>query len=496
MRRVALAVLLLVVAGLAIAAAVFRPGKAVRVATGLVSHTLCSETFVAGLDPDQTFAETVRTMPGVRRLVPWLHYRVDRTAREVSTTLGGRFEMRAVYHDGVGCTVALPAPTGPAPPLPTPASAATPAARPAPAGAADAPEAVPDIAGPAVVDPASEPLRAALDRVFEEPPGEPVRGSKAVVVVHDGRVVAERYAPGYGLDTPMLSWSMNKSVVNALIGVLVRQGRLAVGAPAPVPAWRDPSDPRHAITIEQLMRMTSGLALDETNTGFDPSSRMLFLEPDMAGFAQTAALAAPPGTRYHYSSPSTLILSRIIRDAVGRDAVGRDAVGRDAVGGRAEDVRRFAERELFAPLGMRGVTLEFDATGTQVGSTYMYATARDWARFGQLYAADGVAGGRRILPEGWVDYSASPTAGSRDGYAAGFFTNRGESDLARLRVRGGMPADSFFASGTQGQRIVVAPARRLVVVRLGRSQDWETFDIRGLIRLVADVDRALAGPAR
>jgi CubicO group peptidase (beta-lactamase class C family) len=479
MRRVALAVLLLVVAGLAIATAVFRPDKAVRVATGLVSHTLCSETFVAGLDPDQTFAETVRTMPGIRLLVPWLHYRVDRPAREVRTTLGGRFEMRAVYHDGVGCTVALPAPAGPATSLPSPAAAATPAA--APASAAGAPGAGPDIAGPAVVEPASEPLRAALDRVFAEPAGGPVRGTKAVVVVHDGRVVAERYAPGYGLDTPMLSWSMNKSVVNALVGILVRQGRLAVGAPAPVPAWRDPSDPRHAITVEQLMRMTSGLALDETNTGFDPSSRMLFTEPDMAGFAEAAALAAPPGTRYHYSSPSTLILSRIIRDAVG---------------GRAEDVRRFAERELFAPLGMRGVTLEFDATGTQVGSTYMYATARDWARFGLLYAAEGVAGGRRILPQGWVDYSASPTAGSPDGYAAGFFTNRGESEFARLRVRGGMPADSFFASGTQGQRIVVAPARRLVVVRLGRSQDWETFDIRGVIRLVADVDRAVAGPAR
>ncbi len=486
MRRVALAVLLLVVAGLvvaglAIAAAVFRPGKAVRVATGLVSHTLCSETFVAGLDPDQTFAETVRTMPGVRRLVPWLHYRVDRTAREVSTTLGGRFEMRAVYHDGVGCTVALPAPAGPATPLPSPASAATPAAAPAPASAAGAPGAGPDIAGPAVVEPASESLRAALDRAFAEPAGGPVRGTKAVVVVHDGHVVAERYARGYGLDTPMLSWSMNKSVVNALVGILVRQGRLAVGAPAPVPAWRDPSDPRHAITVEQLMRMTSGLALDETNSGFDPASRMLFTEPDMAGFAQSAALAAPPGTRYHYSSPSTLILSRVIRDAVG---------------GRAEDVRRFAERELFAPLGMRGVTLEFDATGTQVGSTYMYATARDLARFGLLYANDGVANGRRILPEGWVAYSASPTPGSRDGYAAGFFTNRGESEFGRLRVRGGMPADSFFASGTQGQRIVVAPVRRLVVVRLGRSQDWETFDIRGLIRLVADVDRALSGAAR
>jgi len=474
MRRVTLAVLLLGAAGMVTAVVVFRPGQAVRVATGLVSHTLCSETFVAGLDPDQTFAETVSTMPGIRRLVPWLHYRVDRAARDVSTTLGGRFEMRAVYHDGVGCTVVHPASVSAATPLPAPSAAAS-------MNAAGAPGAGRDIAGPAVVEPASEPLRAALDRVFAEPAGGPVRGTKAVVVVHDGRVVAERYAPGYGLDTPMLSWSMNKSVVNALVGILVRQGRLAVGAPAPVPAWRDPSDPRHAITVEQLMRMTSGLALDETNSGFDPASRMLFTEPDMAGFAQSAALAAPPGTRYHYSSPSTLILSRVIRDAVG---------------GRAEDVRRFAERELFAPLGMRGVTLEFDATGTQVGSTYMYATARDWARFGLLYANDGVANGRRILPEGWVAYSASPTPDSRDGYAAGFFTNRGESEFGRLRVRGGMPADSFFASGTQGQRIVVAPAHRLVVVRLGRSQDWATFDIRGLIRLVADVDQALSGPAR
>ena len=474
MRRVALAVLLLGAAGMVTAVVVFRPGQAVRVATGLVSHTLCSETFVAGLDPDQTFAETVSTMPGIRRLAPWLHYRVDRAARDVSTTLGGRFEVRAVYHDGVGCTVVHPASVSAATPLPAPSTAAS-------MNGAGAPGAGRDIAGPAVVEPASEPLRAALDRAFAEPAGGPVRGTKAVVVVHDGRVVAERYGRGYGLDTPMLSWSMNKSVVNALIGILVRQGRLAVGAPAPVPAWRDPSDPRHAITVEQLMRMTSGLALDETNSGFDPASRMLFIEPDMAGFAEAAALAAPPGTRYHYSSPSTLILSRIIRDAVG---------------GRAEDVRGFAERELFAPLGMQRVTLEFDVTGTQVGSTYMYATARDWARFGLLYAEDGIAGGRRILPEGWVDYSASPTPGSRDGYAAGFFTNRGESEFGRLRVRGGMPADSFFASGTQGQRIVVAPARGLVVVRLGRSQDWATFDIRGLIRLIADVDQALSGPAR
>jgi len=440
-----------------------RAGTALRVATGLVSHTLCSDTFVAGRDPDRTVAETFGSMPILRRLLPAMRYRVDRERGEVRVSLLGLLESRAGYRPGLGCTLIA-------------------AGGPPPVGAApDLEPVVPRlgaIAGPAVVEPADEHLRQALDHAFADPPDGPARDTKAVVVLHHDRVVAERYAPGWDVDTPLLGWSMSKSVVNALVGVLGRQGRLSLAGPAPVPAWRDPGDPRHAITIEQLMRMTSGLALDETNS-VNPSSRMLFVEPDMAAFAERAPLIAPPGTRYHYSSPSTLILSRIVRDAVG---------------GRPEDVIRFAHRELFGPLGLRGVTMEFDAAGTPVGSSYVYATARDWARLGLLYTHDGVVGGQRILPEGWVDFSASWTPGSRDGYGAGFFTNRGASEYGLLRVRGGMPPGSFFASGTQGQRIVIAPAEGLVVVRLGRSQDWETFDIRGLIRLVADTNTALNGP--
>jgi CubicO group peptidase (beta-lactamase class C family) len=463
-RRVLLVVLGLLLICLVAAVVVFRPGQAARVATGLISHTLCSETFVAGLDPTQTFAETFSTMPAIRHLLRVLRYHVDRTERSVTASLAGWFESRAVHADGVGCRLVYAS-------MPNVAIA----------GGSPPPARATDIAGAAVVEPSDPKLRAALDRAFAEPETGPRRGTKAVIVLHDGRVVAERYAPGYGIDTPMLGWSLTKSVTNALVGILVRQGRLALSVPAPVAAWRNPSDRRHPITIEQLMRMTSGLALDETNSGFDPSSRMLFTEPDMAAVAEAASLAAPPGSRYHYSSPSTLILSRIVADAVG---------------GRAEDVRRLAETELFGPLSMRDVTLEFDAVGTPIGSSYMYATARDWARFGLLYANDGLVGDWRILPEGWVSYSASPTPGSRDGYGAGFFTNRGPAEYSRARVRGGMPSDSFFASGTQGQRIVVAPAERLVVVRLGRSQDWETFDIRGLMQLVADVNLLLNGPAR
>jgi CubicO group peptidase (beta-lactamase class C family) len=457
-------VLGVVALGLAAAVVVLRPDRAMRVATGLVSHTLCSEAFVAGLDPTQAVVEIFQTMPGIRRVLPLLRYQVDRTDRSVTVSLRGRFTSRAVARDGIGCRLEFAAMAN-VPIAPEPA--ATPAAP------------VAEIAGAVVVEPTSQTLRGILDRAFAEPPSGPRRGTKAVIVMHDGRIVAERYAPGYGIETPMLGWSATKSVTSALVGILVRQGKLTLTAPAPVSAWRNPSDPRHAITLEHLLRMTSGLALDETNSGFDPSSRMLFTQADMAAFAESALLSAAPGTRHHYSSPSTLILSRIVTDAVG---------------GKAEDVRRLAETELFGPLGMRRVTLEFDAAGTPIGSSYMYATARDWARFGLLYANDGVAGGRRILPEGWVDFSASPTPGSRDGYAAGFFTNRGPAEYSRVRVRGGMPADSFFASGTQGQRIVIAPAERLVVVRLGRSQDWETFDMRGVMHLVADANLALNGP--
>ena len=469
MRKSILIGLVILAAGLAAAAVVFRPDKGLRVVTALVSHTLCSETFVSGLDPDQTYRETFKDWPAVRRLLPALRYEVDRGHREVRATLAGAFASRAMYRDRLGCVQARGGN-----PMPGREAAVEKTGEKPAAGA-------PDIAPPQIVEPADPRLRSALDRAFAEPEGGPQRATKAVVIFHDGRIVTERYAPGYGIDTPLYGYSVTKSVVNALIGILVRQGRLSMDGPAPVAAWRDPADPRHAITVEQLMRMTSGLALDEVNNGFDPTSRMLYLESDMAGFAESAKLIAPPGSRWYYSSPSTLILSRIIRDAAG---------------GHPEDVLRFAHRELFDPLGMRNVTLEFDGAGTPVGSTHMFATARDWTRFGVLYLNDGVVGVRRILPEGWVRFSASPTPGATLGYGAGFFTNLGESDFAKRRVRGGMPAGSFFASGTLGQRIVIAPAERLVVVRFGRSLDFPTFDIQGLMRLVADANAAVHNPQR
>jgi CubicO group peptidase (beta-lactamase class C family) len=199
---------------------------------------------------------------------------------------------------------------------------------------------------------------------------------------------------------------------------------------------------------------------------------MVYLHDDMAGFAVNAAVVAPPGTRWAYSSPTTQLLARVVRDAVGGP----------------EQTLAFAWRELFNPLGMRNVTLEFDASGTLQGSTYMLAGARDWAKFGLLYLNDGVVGGKRILHEDWVDFCAAATLDTD--YAAGFWTNRSEHPNAKGRVRLGIPRDAFFASGDLGQRVVIMPSQRLVVVRLGDSVD-PTGDIRGLARLVKEVIAAV-----
>jgi len=452
------AVCLVITAALALT---FRPDRAMRGATGLISHTLCSETFIAGLDPDQVYAEHLKPIRGIRQMSWAIHYKVDRDRKEVTATIAGGFKNRAVYREGLGCVV-VHGELEPFSPQTTLASVST------------AAPAWPDLAGPQVVAPTNEKLRAALDHAFSDPPGNPWRNTKAVVIVHDGHIIAERYALGYGIDTPLISYSVAKSLTNAQLGILVREGRLAMDRPAPVAEWSKAGDPRGSITLDNLLRQTSGLALDETGSGFDPNTRMLYLERDMARFAECAQLKRPPGTKWEYATGNTNIISRIIRDAVG---------------GHSADVTRFARQELFAPLGMRNVTMEFDSTGTQIGGTYVYAPARDWVRLGLLYLHDGVVNGRRILPEGWVHYSSSPTLGT--GYGAGFWTNIGPGKDAQQRVGWGMPPDSFFASGTLGQFIVVVPSEELVVARFGVTQDWPCFDTKGMARLVSEVVAAV-----
>ncbi|MGA7806224.1 serine hydrolase domain-containing protein [Bradyrhizobium sp.] len=434
--------------------AAYRPDRAIRTGTAAVADSLCAKTFVAGLDPDIAYAEAIER-PGIRRIAALMRYHLDPIAKTVDVSVAGLHDSHAEFRDGFGCVLVHGSHE---PYLLNSDIEALRTSRSQPL--------LPDIAGPDLVDPPDPALRAALDHVFVEPATPPYRRTKAVVVVRDGKVIAERYAAGAGIHTPLPSFSMTKSMINALLGILTRQGLLTPLIPAPIPEWRSASDPRHDIRIEQMMRMTTGLALDETNSGFDPSSQM-YLYDDMAGFAVNAPLIAPPGKRWAYSSATTQLLARIIRDAVGGP----------------EQTLALAWHELFNPLGMRDVMLQFDASGTLQGSNNMLASARDWARFGLLYLGDGEVGGRRILPEGWVDFSAAATLDTD--YGAGFWTNRSTHDNARGRVQLGIPPDAFFASGSLGQRCVIIPSQHMVVVRMGDAADRDG-DMRGLARLVKE----------
>src|SRR5262245_13720905 len=457
---------------LALAGCSKRSGHPAQIATGYISHVVCSYVFVSGLDPARVNAEDIAGNPVFNGFHWALRHVVHRDRRQVTASAFGLFESRAIYRDGVGC---LNLNGRSAVAAPTRADIE-----------ADGPITVllPEIAGLSLVKTTDVGLEQAIAKAFAEPAGKIEKRTHAVVVVHDGRVVAERYADGFGIDTPVHGWSATKSVNNALLGILVRQGKLSMKEPAPVAVWQAPTDPRRAITPDQMLRMESGLDLGDSltatwSTAWDTSARMAFNELDMAGFAEGAALKTPPGTAWRYANGNPAILARIIRDRVG---------------GHAADVLRFARRELFGPLGIRHATLELDATGTPIAGAFLFMTPREWARFGVLFLEDGVVGGQRILPEGWVRYSTTPTPNAFVGYGAGWWINDGDSRGARFRRSLGMPSDAFMAMGIYGQTVVVVPSEQLVIARFGTTYDLRAAMI-DICRLTADVITALSNPS-
>jgi CubicO group peptidase (beta-lactamase class C family) len=457
MKRVSLWIASILALFAVFAVAYWRPDRALQVASGLMAHNVCSATFISNLDPEATANELVKPMlPGF--VGPLFRVRVDRGRQAVDASVAGLKPMRAAFTQGYGCRLVLDSRyKDPAPSSPRGASA-------------------PDSFAPATpVETLDPSIRSALDLEFTEQTSQPPRYVKAIVVVKDGQVIAERYAPGFTLDTPVLSYSVAKSFTNALLGVLVRQGRLRIDQAVNAPEWSEPGDPRSNIVIDDLLRMDSGINAPETGTGFDPVAQMLYGKDDMAAFAASQPLRESPKERWEYTSANTIILDRLLASTVGGGAAG---------------MRTFADQELFAPLHMDHVTLEFDGAGTFVGSAYVYAPAREYARFGLLFLNDGIApDGRRILREGWVEYSRRSTLGAP--YGAGFWTNDGPSRPAALRVANGFPKDGFFASGNRGQRIYIVPSEHLIVARFGYSAepDFGIVEDLNLIKLAIEATR-------
>lgn len=319
-------------------------------------------------------------------------------------------------------------------------------------------------------------LDTVLDQAFKESNPEHQRRTRAVVIVHKGHIVAERYATGIGPDTPLIGWSMTKSVINALAGTLVKDGRLAIDGPVPLPEWQKPGDPRGRITLDELLRMSSGLRFDEDMANpMADVMQMLLGTADMSMYAAAKNLGATPGAKWQYSSGTSNIIARVIRNVLSND----------------QEYWTYPRRALFDRLGMTGAVMETDAAGTFVGSSFMYATAREWARFGMLYLQDGVWDGQRILPEGWVEYTRSPAPSDpRKHYGAHFWLVVPDE----YRGSGGsLPDDVFHAAGHEAQFVTIVPSRDAVIVRLGLTRYADAWD---QVAFVRDVLAALGPAAR
>jgi CubicO group peptidase (beta-lactamase class C family) len=445
---------ILLLALLAVTALIaWQAGRILPMGAGYIAKTMCSEYFVAGReDLEHVWSDIGDLNPRFH----WGGYELDRSARRVTATIGpGLMKTTAVYRDGLGCTIAAGIEADDLHPLPDRTRSRSTQPGPFPIAASINPR-----------------LESALDTAFIEPTVTSHQQTRAVVVMQNGQIAAERYAPPFDRDTPLIGWSMTKSVINTLIGMLVVDGLLDLDEPAPVPEWQSEDDPRREITLRHLLQMSSGLDFEEVYEPGSDATNMLFTEYSAAAYAAAAPLGHEPGTRWYYSSGTTNILARIFRDAAG---------------GTLSDTRDFIHARLFEPLGITSMVLEPDASGAPVGSSFSYATARDWARLGQFWLQDGQWNGQRLLPEGWIRWSTSPAPAAESGqYGAQFWLNAGVD--GGHHAFPGLPASMYFAHGFNSQIVAVFPEQEVVVVRLGFTTDDSWDDNAFLSAVLAALD--------
>eukprot|EP01116_Phalansterium_solitarium_P013869 TRINITY_DN31311_c0_g1_i1.p1 TRINITY_DN31311_c0_g1~~TRINITY_DN31311_c0_g1_i1.p1 ORF type:complete len:480 (-),score=152.54 TRINITY_DN31311_c0_g1_i1:94-1533(-) len=470
---------LLIVAALVAALAVVGQTfvwRILAIGTGVTAKRLCSSTFIAKFDAERIRKEEL----GLSPLLQFVSASIDHDRKTVTAELLW-VQQTAVFRDGIGC-VLLPLPSAglanftlpnPRSPLISAEEVATLRRQPWPAGDAldiDSNRAELKIDG--------EKLDAAVDDAFAEFFGEQhQKRTRAVAVVYKGELVAERYANGITKDSVLGGWSITKSVLNALVGIRVLQGKMSVDSEIDAPEWNAANDPRDALTVDHLLRMSSGLSFWENYSPVGDTPRMLFVEPDAAAFAANTKLASPPDNVWSYSSGESNILSRRLKDSFAGDSQAYWA---------------FPYERLFHKIGMYSALMETDAAGTFIASSFGWASARDWARFGLLFLNGGKWEGELLLPDNWVQYTATPTPGALQGsYGAHWWLNSGELLHNERRHFPKLPSDAFFAHGFEGQIILVIPSQELVIVRLGATTvetdvDEELFLSRILDAIVPD----------
>ncbi|MBS3755731.1 MAG: serine hydrolase [Desulfobacterales bacterium] len=440
--------------------------NALSIGTGYSAKYLCSQVFLSDRDPDYIVTEEINPTNPLFGLVS---SNIDRKKKEVTAVgLGFLQDKTAIYRKGFGCTLAIDRTReqlmqqveGAAPSFKNSEEHLWPTGN------------MVDLRSlPPGVD--REKIEKALDYAFmKENNGLPVR-TQAVAVIYRGRLIAERYADNITPQTRLLGWSMTKSITGALVGFLVKDGKLDVAQPAPVEEWQQPDDPRSEITLDNLMRMNSGLAFEEKYAPMKDATDMLYDSANMAAYAAAKPLANEPGEKWSYSSGTTNILMRIVREKTGGSLV---------------DLHRYLQQRLFKPLHMDSAIIEPDASGNFVGSSYMFATARDWARIGQFFLQKGKWEGRQLLPEGWMQYCTTPTPGSEGQYGAQIWLNPGTAENADIkRSYPRLPDSMFYLSGFNLQRVAVFPENDLVIVRLGVTHNREkAFDFGRFAAMVLE----------
>lgn len=342
-------------------------------------------------------------------------------------------------------------------------------------GSDGAPAGFADIQGDAAVPP--EAIRPAIDRLFAQGGEDPLGETRALVVMRGGRIVAERYAPGYGPETRHLGWSVAKTVTGILVGIMVSDGRLSLDEPVPLAAWSQRGDPRAAITLRQMMQMRAGLRHVEKGEPIDRSDALRMVvgdgAQDQAAYAAAEPLADPPGRQFLYSSATTTLLAQMLTEQLTQSA--NPQARRDAM-------MAFMRSRLIEPAGLESLVPEFDAQGTLIGAAMMHMTARDHARLGELLRRRGVAGGRTLFSEGWARFMTAPSP-VNPAYGGQLWLNR-PFEWSPLFPGEASPR-LFAAVGFGGQYVIVSPAQSLVIVRLGVTRDAEMPALkRALAKLV------------
>lgn len=411
--------------------------------TGFAAKNMCSCVFEAGRDPETVTAQDNNFDP-----VNLAETEVDHENLSASSTVFGLKKRTAVYNQGFGCTL-LPEDSKnkdlfKSQPKRTFLESSTPY----PFG-----NEKPIDTTFAEVDYSQ--LGTALENAFFE-----ANKTRAVVVLYKDHLIAEKYAPGFTEETKLLGWSMTKSITSAVLGVLEKKGQVNLKEDDLFPEWE--KDARVEITLDDLLQMNSGLAWEEDYTKISDVTKMLFLAEDMTRVQLHKKLVGEPGSVWNYSSGTTNLLSGFIRDQFGSHEAYLD----------------FWYTQLIDKIGMHSMTLEPDLAGNYVGSSYSWATARDWAKFGLLYLHKGNWNGEQVLNESWVNYTVQPVVGSDGQYGAHFWLNAGG-------IYPDVPRDLFSANGFQGQHVFIIPSEDLVVVRFGLVEHPD-FDINLFLKQVIE----------